>query len=253
MTKVPRNKLVFIDNPDKGFHEKWNVKRNLVNIPHPFQCCIMGPPNSGKSSIVQSIIYRARPEFVEIYVIHCDPTYTEEYDILGDTCTMLEEIPALEDWEGKEKTLVVLDDLEFKYMPNDQRRNLDRLYGYASTHKHLSVILCAQDSFNIPPGVRRCANLWILFKMYDVESLAMACRKTGIKKHEFETIFKNIITAPHDSLWIDMTANTPKPLRKNGYIEIIRKKNDDEISKTTTSKPTKHDKLLKPNLGQLFI
>ena len=92
MARIP-NTIIPIDNPDKLFHERWTNRRNLLNFPHPFRAVMLGPPNVGKTTICKNIILKAKPEFEEIFVIHCDPTYTQEYDDLGEGCTVLEEIP----------------------------------------------------------------------------------------------------------------------------------------------------------------
>ena len=41
------NKIIPIPNPDKTFHESWSNSRNPLNIPHPFRCVCLGPPNVG--------------------------------------------------------------------------------------------------------------------------------------------------------------------------------------------------------------
>ena len=170
--------------------------------------------------IVKNLILRAKPPFEEIFVIHCDPDYTQEYDDVD--ATILDSIPAPEEWEGIVKTLVVLDDLEFKGMNKEQKRNLDRLYGFVSTHKNISCILCSQDPFNVPPIVRRCSNLWILWRMDDMDNLATCSRKAGIKAPVMKNIFDTIMNNPKDSLWLDRTEYSPYPMRKNGF-EIITK------------------------------
>ncbi len=217
---LPR-RIIPIKNPDKEFHEHWYNGRCLMNIPHPFRCVLLGPPNVGKTTICKNLILRAQPPFQEIFVIHCDPAYTEEYNDLGDGCTVLEDIPSPDEWEGKVKTLVILDDLEFKFMSKDQVRNLGRLFGFVSTHKNISVALTSQDPFNVPAPVRRCANLWVLWKMSDMDALSTCARRTGMKALTFKKIFNKLITEPHDSLWIDMTDKTPLRVRKNCYTSIV--------------------------------
>jgi hypothetical protein len=222
------NKLIVMKNEDKTFHEKWYKGRNMLNIPHPFRSVCLGPPNCGKGLVIKNILLRAKPQFEEVFVIHCDPEYTKEWEDIN--AVMLGEIPNPEEWEGKVKTLVILDDLEFKQMSKDQKRNLDRLYGFCSTHKHISVILAAQDTFNVPPIVRRCSNLWILWKMSDMDSLAQTARKTGMNAKNFNTIFNELMCGSHDSLWIDTTSGSPYPLRKNGYT-ILKKKDGVEAKR----------------------
>lgn len=216
------NKIIPIHNPDKEFHESWFDGRNLLNIPHPFRAVLLGPPNVGKSTTCKNILLRADPEFEEVFVVHCDGDYTEEYDDL-DSCTILERIPAPDEWEGAVKTLVILEDLEFKFMDRQQKRNLDRLFGFVSTHKNISVILCAQDTFNVPAIVRRCANLWVLWKCSDLDEMSNCARRTSMKPLTFKKIFQKFITGPKDSLWIDMSERSPHRLRKNGFTKIRTK------------------------------
>lgn len=221
------NKILALPNPDKEFHESWYTNRNMLNIPHPFRSVCLGPPNVGKTTIVKNILLRAKPPFEEVFVIHCDSGYTKEYDDIGENVTIMDSIPAPSEWEGLVKTLVVLDDLEFKGMNKEQRRNLDRLFGYVSTHKNISCILCSQDAFNVPPIVRRCSNLWVLWRMMDLDALACCARKTGMKASNFNTIFNQLMLEPKDSLWLDMTDKSPYPMRKNGYTVITKEDGND--------------------------
>jgi hypothetical protein len=223
--KTLPNKILPLPNPDKLFHESWTPGRNPLNITHPFRCVALGPPNVGKTTICKNILLRADPPFKRVFVIHCDPSFSAEYDDVNGE--MLDSIPAPEDWDGTEKTLVVLDDLEYKTMKKDQRYNLDRLFGFVSTHKNISCILCSQDAFNVPQIVRRCANLWILWKSPDMDSMATIARKSGIKSAELISIFQHLMPGPKDSLWLDRTDKSPYPIRKNGFT-IIRPKKKDE-------------------------
>ncbi len=175
------------------------------------------------------------PKFVEVYVIHPDPNYTKEWDDIG--AVMLDHIPSPEEWAGEVKTLVILDDMEFKMMSKDQKRALDRLFGYCSTHKQISCLLAAQDTYNVPPCVRRCCNFYVFWKMQDLDSLAMTARKTGMKASNFNCIFNELMMNTHDCLMIDTTKDTPYPLRKNGYTLI--KKQDGEHSKRILEKMDK--------------
>jgi hypothetical protein len=229
--KLLPDELIPIHNSDKDFHEEWYEGRNPLNLCHPWRGVIVGKPNSGKSTIIKNLLIRADPPFEEVYVIHCDPTHTKEYKDCGENIKMLGSIPSPDQWEGKVKTLVILDDLEFKMMNKDQKRNLDRLYGYVSTHKNISACLCSQDCFNVPPSVRRCANLFIMWKMEDLDSMARMATKTGLKASNLYTIFDTICTKYRDSLWLDGSQNTPYPIRKNGFIPIEKIDGQDSLRK----------------------
>ncbi len=225
-------KIIAIPNRDKCWHEEWEQNRDLLNFPHPFRALFMGPPNCGKSTTVKNILLRADPPFEEILIIHCDPEFTQEYDDLynydkngkrDDAIELLKNIPSPEDFEGIHKTLVVCDDLELKELSKSQRRALDRLFGFVSTHKNISVMLCSQDFYNVPCICRRCSNLFVLWRLVDMDSMAMTTRKTGLESGTLKRIFNKLMNEKTDSLWIDLTDNSPAKLRKNGY-EIIEKK-----------------------------
>jgi hypothetical protein len=85
------------------------------------------------------------------------------------------------------------------------------------------MIVCAQDAFNIPACVRRCANFWVLWRCPDMDAMATIARRTGMNKNQFQNLFDRFITNFHDSLWIDMTAGSKYKIRKNGF-KVIRKK-----------------------------
>ncbi len=211
-------KIIHIPNADKGFHEEWQPNRDMLNIPHPYRCVLAGPPHSGKSTTIKNLLLRATPQFEEIIVIHPDPEYTKEYDDMD--CELYSEIPSPEEFQGEKKTMVILDDLEYKQMSKDQKRNLDRLFGYVSTHKNISLCLTAQDPFNTPTCVRRNANLWVLWRCRDLDSMTTIGRKTGMRKKQFISLFDEFCNNTHDSIWIDLTSKSPYPLRLNGYQQI---------------------------------
>ena len=186
-----------------------------------------GSPGCGKTNTIINIILRAVPAFEKIYVIHCDPEFTKEYERLGDDIEMLSSIPDPEFWPGLVKSLVIIDDLELKTLDKTQKRNLDRLYGFCSTHKNLSVLTTQQDLFGIPAIIRRCSNLWILWRISDLDSMSMIARKSGLKSDAFNSIFNDLMLDKRDSLWIDQSDGSPAQMRKNGYTLIHRKDGED--------------------------
>ena len=103
--------------------------------------------------------------------------------------------------------------------------NLSRLFAFASTHKNISCYLAAQDPFNVPPIVRRTSNLIVLWPGHDMDSMSNVARKSGMLGKEMKRIFSTFVNEK-DSLWIDMTDKSPYPLRKNGYIPLLKKKEE---------------------------
>lgn len=231
--KVLRPDSLFgFENADKGFHESWEPGDNLLDFPAPFRALITGPPNSGKSTVVKNILVRQQPPFDRVVIVHCDIEHTQEYkDIMDDaeegTVLLMSEIPPADSWDtdvdqdGETcllKTLLIIDDIDLKTLNKEQRKNLDRTCGYVSTHRNVSVCICTQDSFAAAPNIRRMMNIFVIWRSPDLEALAMVARKVGVK--DLEALFDKHCKHRRDSIWIDLTTNSPAPLRLNGFTVI---------------------------------
>lgn len=217
------NRLLIIPNEDKKFHEKWISGRNPLNVPHPFRICCMGPPHSGKTMVIKNIILRCKPCFERIIVIHGLSDITREYDDIEPEL-VTGEIPPMEFFKEVDcKTLVILDDVDFKGLGKNHSHILNRLYGTLSTHNNISVILASQDFFQLPPIVRRCSNFYILWKPNELDHLSRMAAKAGVPARELNQLFQTHCKNPHDSIWIDKTIGTPFPIRFNGF-NMIKKK-----------------------------
>ena len=55
-----------------------------------------------------------------------------------------------------------------------------------------------------------------------MDSLSMLSKKAGLDAQVLKRLFNRILPEFRDSLWLDHTAGTPYPMRKNGF-EIISK------------------------------
>jgi len=102
-------------------------------------------------------------------------------------------------------------------MSKEQKGRLERLYGYASTHKNVSCMLTAQDPFRIMPTVRRCSNVFILWNNVDSDMLVRLSRKLGVASEDLQRVLEEECKGSHDSLWLDFTPDSPATIRKNGY------------------------------------
>lgn len=219
---VSRKKgLVIMANPDKTFHEEWSETRHPLNIPHPFQAVIALKPNGGKTTMTKNLIIFQRPFFERIVLVHYDAEYTKEYDDV-DGIEKLNAIPSKDFWDGKLKSLIILEDLDYKALKGKQLENLDRLFGYVSTHKNVSIVANVQDGFKIPATMRRKANFWIIGKIDDSDTLNTIGRRIGHTSKEIQVLFKKYIKSNHDSLWFDKTNKSPYPIRVNGAEVILR-------------------------------
>lgn len=212
--KLP-NEIIPIKCSDKTFQEHWYPNRNLLNFPHSWRMILIGPPSSGKSTILKNIIMRAYPKYDEITVVHFGAGETSEWDDVG--AEMISELPDPLGIESEGKKLLIIEDMEFSCMPKDEVAKLNRLFGYSSSHRGLSIALTCQDAFNALPCCRRTANIFVLWKQPDLDALSRVASRTGLKSKDLMYIFNNYMNHDHASLIIDITRNSPAKLRIDGY------------------------------------
>lgn len=215
------NQIIPIPCSDKvGWTEKWNKGRNLLNLPHSWRGIFCGPPSSGKSTCIKNLILRARPPFEEVLVVHYSPDDTTEWDDIN--AQMCSEIPSPHDIDSDCKRLLILEDLDLSTLAKPELGKLNRLFGYCSSHKNLSIALTCQNAFDCPPCARRVSNLFVLWRQPDITAMSILASKTGLKSKDFLAIFENFIEHDHGSLWVDLTRNSPAKLRIDGY-KVLRK------------------------------
>ena len=142
------NKLIPFENKDKTWHENEKntpqINKDFAYMSHPSRGILIAQPNSGKTTMILNLINANN--FKRIIIVHNDVT-TEEYaDIDAD---ILDEIPPIDSeyFDKKVKTLLILEDLNFKNMNKEQKHLLNRMYGTYSTHNNISVWSTQQTPF----------------------------------------------------------------------------------------------------------
>ena len=234
-------KIIPFANRDKLFHETWYKGRDWLDIPHPFRMLLAARPNGGKTTVILNVILRVacgKTPFEKIVVVHCDPNTTKEYQDVDHE--QRSDIPRPDEFDPTQKTLCILEDLNYTGMGKDQQGYLERLVGYVSTHKNVSVMLTAQDPFRIIPVVRRCANIFVLWNHHDEDMLRTLARKTGRSMDTLKSVLTNHCQAPHDHVWIDLTPDSPAPFRKNGYETIPTQLSQQRVIPIHTTTTTCH-------------
>ena len=210
------NKLTVIHNADKGWHETWDEGRNLCNFPHPFRAILIGRPGCGKTSTAQNILLRQDPPFDRLIIVHVDGEYSKEWDECDPT-EVIGEVPDFKDIDGNDKTLIVFEDFEIAGLNRDDQRLLSRLFGYCSTHKHCSLLVCQQDPKAVPALIRRLSNIFVLWRGLDMGVLDGYGSRMGLERGGLVRLFDTYTKSMYDSVWLDSTPKTPAPIRINCY------------------------------------
>lgn len=221
--KISSKTPIYWQNPDKKNDEKWTPSRDMMNFPHPYRMVVTGPPGYGKSTWVFQVLLNAKPEFDDIYLLHCDPEGTHEYDDID--IIPLAGIPNVEFWEkGRgRKRLVIIDDYDMSKLSKDEYGAMERLFGYISSHMSVSIIITQQDMFHLPRFVVRLSNIFVLGRVINVDGLYTVGRRIGLRKNRMDQIAEIIWgDGRHDKdyrdkLVLDTTPHTPYPMRLNNY------------------------------------
>jgi hypothetical protein len=218
--KLPKQ-ILPIYSCDKNRYEKWTKTRDPLNIPKPFRISLTSRPGMGKTLTIKNILIRCTPEFEAVYLLHCDGQgleYVNDVDI-----EVLDELPEIEFWDdldedgNRSHKLLIIDDVDFSLFNKKQKHVLDRTLGFVSTHWNLSICVAGQNFFSLPPIIRKCVNMFIIWSPTDLDELNIISRRCGIPSKKLKALFQKHITKESDSLWIDMTTRSPYPLRVNGY------------------------------------
>jgi hypothetical protein len=225
----PKNAIQAIRNPDKVGAESWNPSRarDIGNFPSPSRILLLGPCGKGKSTLIKNLIIHQKPRFEEVYLIHQDAGVTKEYKDLECTSEM-SEVPDISFWdyEGSfRKRAVIVDDLELTSANKERLKNLALMFRYVSTHKGLTVYFAHQSFFDVTPLIKKMSNVYILWPPRARSELSMIENRINLPDGTLKELFATVATGHYDSICVDMTKDSPAPLRKNIW-EVIEKYSD---------------------------
>ena len=230
--KLP-DSIIRIKNVDKVFHEKWEHGRNICDFPHPFRCVILGQVGMGKSTLAKNIFLRTQAgkyPFQELIVIH-GSSETKEWDEMEPTM-ILNDIPDPDDLViNNKKSCIIIDDFEFAKLPKQALANLSSLFRFVSSHHNFSIILCYQSFFDVTTIIKKCANIFVIYKPNNLDELTIIGKRVGMKKELILGIFDKALTEKRDTLTVDMTEDSPCKLRKNLFIPLVINNEDGQANK----------------------
>ena len=211
-------------NPDKWDHEKAEDKVNddPLNYLHPFRACVAGKPNSGKTNYALALIARQTPPFERIVVWHSDGE-AGEYTHRGVVAEVVRECPPIDTWKAGRKELLVIDDVAISEKNRgEQAEIIDRTFGFASTHRGLSIICTAQNMVQqIPINVRRMCNVFAYWSPTDKDQLPKYARAAQQSLENMEALI-NLVDeqrSQHAFIVVDLTSRGA-PYKLNGTVPV---------------------------------
>ena len=176
---------------------------------HPFSAIISGPSGCGKTNFTLRFIdhlgYMVKPAIEKI--IWCYGIYQEIFDKYTQV-QFHEGLPDLSIFDGKQKTLLILDDLMSE---TDER--VTKLFTKISHHMNVSILYLTQNLFYSGKHTRTIslnAHYFVLFKnVRDSTQVAILARQMFPGKANFMIeAFHDATMAPFGYLLVDLKPET---------------------------------------------
>lgn len=193
------------------------IERFQFKFKHPFTCLVSGPTQSGKTHFTLELLERMSDHIqpVPSKVIWCYGAHQEKLNHLPTFVQVSEGLSALDDIDGHENTLVILDDLMHEAGNNAE---VASLFTKGSHHRNMSVIMIVQNLFHkgsIMRTVSLNAHYMIIFKNpRDASQLQCLGRQLFPGKSKFLVdAYRQATSRPHGYLLLDLTQNTPDSRR----------------------------------------
>ena len=189
-------------------------------LKHPFCCYIVGPSQSGKSTLTRDIILRHRELIdtpIERIVYHYGAPQPAYFAKLEKECpgkiTFQSGLPEEFGDEANSPMLYILDDLMY-----ESSKSPDVLNAFIKGSHHNNISICFLSQCFFYPGLRPLtlnSHYICLFKnpreMQVIRTLGM--QMTGKKSQFLEDAFKDACSEPHKYLFFDLTQGQNDDLR----------------------------------------
>jgi hypothetical protein len=139
--------------------------------------------------------------------------HTTEYNNIG--VDLIHEPPTIATFKRREKTLLIVEDISFDALNKQQQSDLNRCFGYISSHYGVSILLTTQTYTNVPVSIRRMANHLFLWKATDRRLSYLLSAMFGIHKKTVDMYFDTLKTR-YDFIGISSAVDYPR-ITKNVY------------------------------------
>jgi len=186
---------------------------------HPFTCLVSGPTSCGKTEFTLRLLKHAK-EIIEQSperVLWCYGVYQEKFSIIRDV-EFHEGLPDLSQFDGKKRTLLILDDL---MQETDDR--VTKIFTKISHHANTSVIYLTQNLFYGGKHNRTIAlnsHYMVIFKNpRDATQITYLARQMFPGKSAFMIdAFRDATSKPFTYLFIDLKSDTEDDQRLRANI-----------------------------------
>lgn len=191
----------------------------MLPFAHPFTAIVVGPTSCGKTRFVFRLLEHvdAMVEPSPSKIVYCYGEYQQLFR-RHPRITFHQGLPNIEDFDGSEPTLLIIDDLM-----QETNETVVNLFTKGSHHRNVSVIFLAQNLFPKNKFARTMslnAHYMVLFKNpRDASQFANLARQMYPKTSQFAVeAYKDATREPYSYLLIDLRLEQDEDLRLRANI-----------------------------------
>jgi GTPase SAR1 family protein len=171
---------------DKQFKNHYIQKNSMIGV--------VGPTGSGKTSFLLSFLHRKNDSFTKIIIFTGSTSDEPIYRMLKDKIPEIEiydkveELPNLDDMGCDEKNtekLIVFDD--FINLPKKELKQIQKFFNSGRKYGY-TVMALMQNITDAPIQLRRNIQIWILFKLNDINTIRNILKTTNNNDTDFKLI-----------------------------------------------------------------
>ena len=193
---------------------------------------MVGQTGCGKTNTLCNMLLQGWLNYDTVTLYTINPEQ-EKYTMMKDffdefSCELLtladpETVTPVENLDNQDLKVVIFDDIKI------DKRNMDKIKEYfsLSRNKNCTCIYLCQSYYDVPKYIRRNTRCFLLFNNLDNRDVRTIAHDQcqGLKKSEFERIYRSATEEPYSFMLIDRTAKTLPERYRKGFDQFYTASN----------------------------
>ena len=199
-------------------YEKNSSFQQIYKFQSPTSIVLYGPPQSGKTTLTQTILQNAQSMFTKSvkFIVYCYNKELQSLDELQRKCSVpilthkgLPTKGDIEQWTTGSHFIIVLDDLQ---QLGERSRDTAEMFSVGNHHQNYTVIFLCHNLFSRAPyaqAINQNCHYMILFKTFraTLQISILGGQMFAHRKKFFLEAYKKATSAPHGYLLVNNHPN----------------------------------------------